>query len=131
MAQFGFVGVGAMGEGMVRNLLAAGHGVRVYNRTRSRAEALVADGAEVAETPEAACRDAGAVLSILADDRATEAVTFDEGGLLAGLAPGAVHACMATISVELGRRLGEARTPSRPSASAASWSGTIRRRRTW
>ncbi len=108
MGQFGFVGVGAMGEGMVRNLLSAGHAVRVYNRTRSRAEALVDDGAVAVETPADACRGAEAVLSILADDAATEAVTFGDRGVLAGLETGAVHACMATISVDMGRQLADA-----------------------
>ncbi len=103
--QIGFVGVGAMGEGMVRNLLSAGHAVAVYNRTRERAEALAGDGARVVDTPAAAAEGATAVLSILADDGATEATTFGAEGILEGLPKGAVHACMATISVEQGRRL--------------------------
>jgi 3-hydroxyisobutyrate dehydrogenase-like beta-hydroxyacid dehydrogenase len=105
--QIGFVGVGAMGEGMVRNLLAAGHGVAVYNRTRERAEALAAEGAVVVDSPAASCEGAALALSILADDGATEAMSFGVGGMVEGLAKGAVHACMATISVEQGRRLEE------------------------
>jgi 3-hydroxyisobutyrate dehydrogenase-like beta-hydroxyacid dehydrogenase len=107
MNQIGFAGVGRMGEGMVRNLLKAGHSVAVYNRTRSRAEALVADGASVVDSPGEACAGASLVISILADDAATEAVTFGPDGLLDSLSPGAVHACMATISIELGERLSQ------------------------
>ncbi len=105
--RIGFVGVGAMGVGMVRNLLAAGHEVWVANRSRAKAEALVADGAHVAETAAAAARDAEVVISILADDGATEAMTFGSDGILGALSPDAVHVCMATISVDLGRRLAE------------------------
>ena len=46
----GFVGIGRMAVGMVRNLLAAGHSVKVYNRTRTKAEALEAYGAVVADS---------------------------------------------------------------------------------
>jgi len=44
----GFIGLGNMGQAMARNLLKAGHAVTVYNRTRSRAEALQAEGAHIA-----------------------------------------------------------------------------------
>ena len=47
----GFVGLGNMGSGMARNLIKAGHTLTVYNRTRSRAEALEPLGAKVAGTP--------------------------------------------------------------------------------
>ncbi len=104
----GFVGIGRMGEGMVRNLLAAGHPVSVYNRSAARAEALAADGARVAASPADAAAGAPLVISILADDASTEAMTTGPEGIAAGLAPGGVHACMATISVELGRRLAAA-----------------------
>jgi 3-hydroxyisobutyrate dehydrogenase-like beta-hydroxyacid dehydrogenase len=41
----GFIGLGGMGEPIARNLIKAGHSLKVYNRTRSRAEALVSEGA--------------------------------------------------------------------------------------
>lgn len=103
-----FLGIGAMGAGMARNLLKAGHEVTAYNRTRSRAEALGADGAAVAATPAEAVAGAPLVISILADDRALEERVFGAAGALAALEPGAVHANMATISVAMGRRLAEA-----------------------
>ncbi len=52
----GFIGLGNMGAAMARNLLKAGHRVTVYNRTRAKAEALVAEGARVAESVADACR---------------------------------------------------------------------------
>ncbi|NBQ89731.1 MAG: NAD(P)-dependent oxidoreductase, partial [Betaproteobacteria bacterium] len=47
--EIGFIGIGAMGECMVRNLLKAGHRVTVFNRTRTRAEALLGEGALIAD----------------------------------------------------------------------------------
>jgi len=105
--ELGFIGLGAMGEPMARNLIKAGHTVRVYNRTRSRAEALATQGAAVAETPQAACAG-GIVATMLSDDAALEGVVFGEHGVLAGLPRGGVHIAHSTISVNLSRRLTDA-----------------------
>jgi 3-hydroxyisobutyrate dehydrogenase-like beta-hydroxyacid dehydrogenase len=103
----GFVGLGHMGQAMARNLLKAGHHVIAYNRTRRKAVELAAEGAEVAETPSAACRGE-AVLTMLADDRAVEGVVLGDDGILAALGPGKAHISMSTISVALSERLAEA-----------------------
>ena len=64
-----------MGHAMARNLLKAGHAVTIYNRTRSRAEALQVEGAHIVNTPAQAC--GGEVfITMLADDRAVEEVLF-------------------------------------------------------
>ncbi|MDF3302979.1 NAD(P)-dependent oxidoreductase [Streptomyces tropicalis] len=63
----GVLGAGIMGAAMARNLLKAGHAVRVWNRTRAKAEPLAADGATVADTPAEAVRDADVVLTMLHD----------------------------------------------------------------
>ena len=126
----GFIGLGSMGAGMAENLLKAGHTVTVYNRTRSRAEALAAKGAQLAPTPAEACRG-DAVLTMVADDAALEAVTMGANGILASLQPGAVHVSMSTVSVALSARLEEAHTRAgsiyiaapvfgRPEAAAAA-----------
>lgn len=81
MATIGFVGVGAMGGGMVRNLFRAGHQVRLWSRTRARVEAFRSEGAEIADTPAAAARDAEVVISVLADDAPTESVALGADGL--------------------------------------------------
>jgi 3-hydroxyisobutyrate dehydrogenase-like beta-hydroxyacid dehydrogenase len=52
----GFIGLGNMGAEMARNLLKAGHRVTVYNRTRAKAQALAAKGAQMAERVADACR---------------------------------------------------------------------------
>ncbi|MFJ1651869.1 NAD(P)-dependent oxidoreductase [Streptomyces sp. NPDC088337] len=63
----GVLGTGIMGSAMARNLAKAGHTVRVWNRTRAKAEPLAADGAHVAGTPAEAVRDADVVLTMLYD----------------------------------------------------------------
>jgi len=101
----GFIGLGAMGSGMARNLIKAGHKVTVYNRTRSRADELKTDGATVADTPGQAAAGAEAVFTMLADDHALEEVTFGPGKLLESLPQGSIHLSASTISVQLSRRL--------------------------
>jgi 3-hydroxyisobutyrate dehydrogenase-like beta-hydroxyacid dehydrogenase len=93
-----------MGTGLAKSLLRAGHHVTVFNRTRSRAEALRADGATVAATPAEACL-AGIVMTMLADDAALESQVFGDGGILASLPRGGVHISCSTISVALSDRL--------------------------
>ncbi|AEW93869.1 MULTISPECIES: NAD(P)-dependent oxidoreductase [Streptomycetaceae] len=79
------LGTGIMGAAMARNLLKAGHGVRAWNRTRSRAEPLADDGAYVAGDPADAVRGADAVLTVLLDGPATlEAIRAAAPGLAAG-----------------------------------------------
>lgn len=108
MGTLGFVGLGAMGSRMVKRLLAAGHEVRGYNRTRSRAEALVAAGMLTADSPRAAADGAEAVLSCVADTAALRAVALGPDGILAGLASGAVWIEMSTVSPSLTRELAAA-----------------------
>jgi len=104
--KLGFIGLGSMGRAMAQNLLAAGHELTVYNRTRARAEPLREKGARVAESPAEAAHGAEAVVTMLADDKAVEDAIAGDEGLLKGLAPGAIHVSSSTISVELSQRLG-------------------------
>ena len=94
-----------MGLHMARNLLRAGHQVAVHNRSREKARPLAEEGARVADTPADACRDAEAVLTMLADDRATEDVVFGNNGILTALKTGGIHIAHSTISTALARRL--------------------------
>jgi 3-hydroxyisobutyrate dehydrogenase-like beta-hydroxyacid dehydrogenase len=100
----GFIGLGQMGAAMAGSLLRAGHEVSVYNRTPGKAQELVDRGARRAADVADACRG-GAVVTMLADDNAVEAVVFGEGGVLRSLSAGAVHASMSTISLALCERL--------------------------
>jgi 3-hydroxyisobutyrate dehydrogenase-like beta-hydroxyacid dehydrogenase len=100
-----FIGLGRMGMGMARNLLRAGHGVAVYNRTREKAETLAADGARVASSPADACRDAEAVMTMVADDQAVEEIVFGNNGIASAMKGGCIHVSHSTISTALARRL--------------------------
>ena len=100
-----FIGLGSMGSAMASNLIKAGHTLTVYNRTRSRAEALRALGANVAATPGEAAAAAEVMITMLADDRAHEDALFGASNAIASLPAGAVHVCMSTISVALSRRM--------------------------
>ncbi|MGK5684347.1 NAD(P)-dependent oxidoreductase [Actinoplanes sp. URMC 104] len=73
----GVLGTGIMGAAMARNLLKAGHSVRVWNRSADKAQPLGADGAEVAATPADAVRDADVVLTMLFDGAAVREVMND------------------------------------------------------
>ena len=103
----GFIGLGSMGSGIAANLLKAGHEVTVYNRTASKAEPLVKQGARHALKVADACQG-DVAMTMLADDPALEGVTFGDGGILAALRQGAVHSSLSTISVALSEKLASA-----------------------
>lgn len=73
-----FLGIGLMGLPMARRLLQAGHEVRVYNRSRAKAEPLAADGATVADSPAAALGGAECAVLMLSDVAAIRAVLFGD-----------------------------------------------------
>ena len=103
----GFIGLGHMGAGMASSLLKAGHDLTVYNRTPTKAKALVAQGAKaVASVPETCGGDA--VITMLANDDAVESVVFGEGGILENLRPGVIHVSSSSISVALSEKLAAA-----------------------
>jgi 3-hydroxyisobutyrate dehydrogenase-like beta-hydroxyacid dehydrogenase len=102
--KIGLIGLGLMGHGMAESLLRGGHELTVYNRTASKADALVAKGAQLAKTPADACRG-DVVITMLSDDAALEEVTRGAHGILKNLGAGAVHVSASTISVALAERL--------------------------
>lgn len=93
----GFLGLGAMGGPMAANLVNAGFNVRVWNRSPAKASALL--GAVACRTPREAAEGSAFVITMLADDASVEGVTVGADGILAGLAPGATHIGMSTVSV--------------------------------
>ncbi len=97
----GFIGLGQMGAAMAANLAKAGHQVRVWNRSRSKAEPLAKEGASIAANVREACEGADAVFTMLADDAAARGVVFEKGGVLEALPKGAAHISSSTISVAL------------------------------
>ena len=97
------IGAGIMGAAMAGNLLEAGIRVRVWNRSREKAEPLAQDGAEVADTPATAAEDADFLLTMLSDADAIEDAVGD--GTLAALAEGSVWLQMSTVGEESNERL--------------------------
>jgi 3-hydroxyisobutyrate dehydrogenase len=100
-----FLGTGRMGGPMAANLARGGFDVRVWNRTRSHAEPLAADGAVVAATPAEAVRGATVVISMLADGPATEQAAIGPDGFLAADSE-TIWVQMGTVGVQWTARLG-------------------------
>ncbi len=97
----GLIGLGAMGRAMGANLLRAGYGLRVWNRSPERCEELVALGARKVDVPgDVASGPDGIVLTMVADDAALQAVVDGPGGLHDALGAGGLHVSMSTISPE-------------------------------
>ena len=101
----GFIGLGRMGQAMAQRVLDAGHELAVYNRTADKAATLRAAGAMVADSIASVSQGREAVITMLADDHALEAVILGEGGVMEALAPGAIHIAMGTYGVDLIRKL--------------------------
>jgi 3-hydroxyisobutyrate dehydrogenase len=106
----GFIGLGVMGAPMARHLVGAGHDVRVYNRTGSKAEAFVAaHGGTIALTPVSAADGADVVISCVGNDDDLRAVTLGEnggaGGAFGGMAKGALFIDHSTVSASIAREL--------------------------
>lgn len=102
----GFVGLGLMGLPMARNLMAAGFGLAVFNRTRGKAEELAAEGrAEVADSPAELARGCDVVITMLPGPPEVRAVFAGEEGLLQGARRGTLLVDMSTSSPDLAREL--------------------------
>lgn len=104
-----FLGMGLMGTRMSMNLLKAGYGVHVYNRTVSKTQSVVDAGGIAFESPAQACRDVDAVISCVTDSPDVEQVLFGKDGGVAGARAGTLFIDMSTISpsvsIQIGQRL--------------------------
>jgi 3-hydroxyisobutyrate dehydrogenase len=107
MAELGYVGLGVMGSAIVRRLLAAGHDVTVWNRTREKAEPLLAEGARWADTPRAVAGTSEIVFTMVTNTDAVRAVTEGDDGILAALGAGRIYVDMSTASPANTRALAE------------------------
>jgi 3-hydroxyisobutyrate dehydrogenase-like beta-hydroxyacid dehydrogenase len=107
VAKLGFVGLGVMGSGVARRLLAAGHELHGWNRTPEKADALVSDGLVLEESPRAVAEHAEVVFTMVTNVPALRAVAEGEDGILAGLGPGKVWVDMTTAAPAVSRELAE------------------------
>lgn len=103
--RLGFIGMGAMGSRIARRLRDHGYTTVVYDRTRSKAEALLPYGVSVAETLAELVGQADIVLSCLTDGNAIRSVYLGREGVLAATRPGTVVLEMSTISPNTAREM--------------------------
>jgi 3-hydroxyisobutyrate dehydrogenase/2-hydroxy-3-oxopropionate reductase len=103
-----------MGQRFAQRLLDAGWNVHVWNRTKAKADALVAGGAALAATPAAAAAAASAVITMVADPPALKAVTEGEDGIGSGLGPETALIEMSTVGPATVARLAAALPPETP-----------------
>jgi len=101
----GFLGAGNMGEQMARNLLRAGHQLRVFNQTRTRAAALEEAGAMAVSSVSEAVSGADVLITMLANDDAVRETLLGTSAAIDALGGDAIHISMSTISVRLSKEL--------------------------
>ena len=103
----GFAGLGAMGAGIAERLMDAGYEVVGWNRTREKAEPLVAAGMGWADTPRELAASVDVLFTMLTNTAAIEATAGGEDGVLAGLREGKVWADISTIAPDASVALSE------------------------
>ena len=101
----GFVGTGVMGRSMAANLMKAGITVCVYNRTREKAEDLIADGAIWKDNPAEVAKASDIVITMVGYPKDVEEVYFNADGLLANAQQGAYLIDMTTSSPLLAKKI--------------------------
>lgn len=106
--RIGFIGLGDMGAPITRRLMQAGHDVVGWNRTREKAQGLIADGMGWGDTPRAVAERSEIVFSIVTDGAAVRQVALGDDGVLAGLAPDGVYIEMSTIAPETSLAISDA-----------------------
>lgn len=108
MSKIGWVGIGVMGRSMCGHLLAAGHEVRVYTRTKASAESVLAAGAQWCDSPGDVAEGSDFVFSIVGYPSDVRAVYMGEGGLIDRAAPGTVLVDMTTSEPALAAEIHQA-----------------------
>ncbi|MES2288524.1 MAG: NAD(P)-dependent oxidoreductase [Pseudomonadota bacterium] len=109
MAKLAFIGLGVMGGQMAKHLANAGHDMVVYNRTRAKADAWVAEygqgRATAADSPAEAARDVEAVIACVGNDDDLASVTLGRDGAFRAMAKGSVFIDHTTVSAKIARQL--------------------------
>jgi 3-hydroxyisobutyrate dehydrogenase len=103
--QIGFIGLGIMGKPMALNLIKAGFDVTVYNRTASKAEQLVSQGAKKAASAAEVAGQTTVIITIVSDTPDVESVILGKNGVIEKIRPGSVVIDMSTISPEATREI--------------------------
>jgi 3-hydroxyisobutyrate dehydrogenase len=107
MTKVALLGTGTMGAAMARRMRAHGLPVRAWNRSRAKAQALEADGIDVADSPRLAADGADVLITMLTDGSAVEAAMLGPEGALAGTTSGCTWLQTSTVGIAACRRLAE------------------------
>jgi 3-hydroxyisobutyrate dehydrogenase-like beta-hydroxyacid dehydrogenase len=108
MPQYGFLGLGIMGAPMAANLIRAGHGLTVWNRTADKCGPLVDLGAKKAATVREVVAASDITFAMLADPAAAERVVFGPDGVIDGMSAGRGYVDMSTVDESTSRNISEA-----------------------
>ncbi|OAY63881.1 glyoxylate/succinic semialdehyde reductase 1 [Ananas comosus] len=108
--EVGFLGLGIMGKAMARNLLRNGFRVTVWNRTLSKCQELVSEGASVGETPASVVKKCKYTIAMLSDPSAALSVVFDKDGVLEEISSGKGYIDMSTVDADTSSKISEAIT---------------------
>jgi 3-hydroxyisobutyrate dehydrogenase len=100
MAHVAFIGLGRMGHGMAGRYLDAGFDVAIWNRSNTKADDLIARGARWADSPADASVGADAIVTMVADDQASQAVWLGSDGAARTARPGALAIECSTVSYQ-------------------------------
>jgi len=112
MERVGFIGIGLMGRHMAGHILNGGYPLTVWNRTKEKADALLAAGAAWAESPRAVAQNSDVVITMLTNAEASDAVICGENGVLEGAREKTVIIDMGSIAPEMSRSIAQ-RTEAR------------------
>ena len=107
MTRLAFIGLGVMGEPMAGHLLAAGHPLTVHTRTKTKADGLLSRGAQWADSPADAARNADVVFICVTDTPDVQAVVAGENGILPAARAGMIVVDHSTISPSATRAMAE------------------------
>ena len=101
----GFIGLGAMGQLIVPRLMAAGHQVTGWNRSKDKAAPLLKAGMQWADTPREVAAESEIVFSIVTDSKAVKACALGPDGIVSGLKKGGIYIDMSTIEPDASREV--------------------------
>lgn len=104
----GWIGLGKMGIPMATNLLKAGYEVAVFNRTKSKAQEVVAMGATFVDSMADLAAQSDVVISMISDDTVLKAVSIGAGGAFEGIKAGSTFIDMSTVSPTASSEVAEA-----------------------
>jgi 2-hydroxy-3-oxopropionate reductase len=105
--RIGFIGTGIMGKPMAHNLLKAGYAVTVHNRTKSKAQPLLSEGAAWADTPAETAKNSDVLITCVPDTPDVHQVLLGEHGVIEAARPGLICVDMSTISPSATKEMGK------------------------